>query len=196
MKAARFMALFSIFASLNSLALPKESLKTGDIILLDMDCFSCELIEQQTGGPFSHSGIVLKHGSRYFVAQSLGNVHHIPLKNFLSYSRKKAQVMRPKYLSYAMRKQLLANYQEKYMGQPFDHDYIWDDEKLYCSEFLYKLLKSVYAIVDFVPKPMSYDKNTDAWERYFGKKPPTGLPGLSPNDFYYSSDFEDMGLLY
>lgn len=190
------MAIFILFASLKSLALPTDQLQTGDIILLDLDCYSCRLIEEQTGGPYSHSGIVLKYGTKFFVAQSLGSVHHVPLQAFLGFSQKPVQVMRPKNLNFAAKNELLDIYQNQFLGLPFDHDYVWDDEKLYCSEFIYKLLSSVYAFENFRPLPMSFDKNPAQWRGYFGGEPPTGKLGLSPNDFYYSSDFKDMGLLY
>lgn len=197
----RILVLFFVFVSLKTLALPLSDLQTGDIILLDMDCFSCELIENETGGPFSHSGIVLKLGSQVYVAQSLGSVHHIPLQAFLGYSNKVPHVIRPKHINFSKKRKLLENYKRKYLGMDFDHDYVWDDEKLYCSEFIYKLLKSVYAIEKFKPTPMTYDKNPKGWEIYFGGKlPPSGKLGLSPNDFFFSTgfddDFKDMGPLY
>lgn len=197
MKTARLILIMSIFASLKTLALPMDELKTGDILLLDMDCYSCDLIEKQTNGPFSHSGIVLKLGNQVYVAQALGTVHHLPLQRFLNYSHKPIQVIRPKYINYTKRRRLIQSYQANFFNMPFDHDYTWDDEKLYCSEFIYKLLKSVYAIEDFAPTPMKYDVNEDGWRRYFGgKEPPHGQLGLSPNDFYRSSDFIEMGPLY
>lgn len=197
MKTAGLILIMSIFASLKTLALPMDELKTGDILLLDMDCFSCELIEKQTNGPFSHSGIILKYGTKVYVAQSLGIVHHLPLAKFLRYTNKPVQVVRPKFINFTKRRALLESYQNDFLNMPFDHEYTWDDDKLYCSEFIYKILKSVYAIENFAPKPMRYDVNEDGWRRYFGgNEPPHGQPGLSPNDFYRSSDFVEMGPLY
>lgn len=62
---------------------------------------------------------------------------------------------------------------DKLLGKPFDHGYLWDDEKIYCAELIAKL-------IDLQPTPMIF--NTEAWPKEYEKL--NGLPGMSPDDIF------------
>lgn len=59
----------------------------------------------------------------------------------------------------------------QYLGRPFDHYYLWDDEALYCSELIAKLL-------GIMPEPMIFD--SEIW----GEHPAQGLLGISPGQVF------------
>lgn len=61
----------------------------------------------------------------------------------------------------------------QYLGRPFDRGYTWDDERLYCSELIAKLL-------NISPLPMEFDP--ELWPKAYEKL--RGQPGLSPDDIY------------
>ena len=61
----------------------------------------------------------------------------------------------------------------QYLGKPYDRDYSWSDDKIYCSELVAKILK-------MNPEPMHFD--TKLWPEKFWKF--EGLPGLSPDKIY------------
>jgi hypothetical protein len=60
-----------------------------------------------------------------------------------------------------------------YLGKPFDREYSWSDEKMYCSELIAKLLS-------IPPEPMHFDPRL--WPPQYQKY--EGLPGISPDDIY------------
>ena len=162
--------------------------KVGDVILLDLDCFSCQRIEDETGSRFSHSGVVISDGVQLYVAQSLRNVHHLEVEDFLK--------MTPKYIVLRMKKSISnfkenhwENYKSSFYKLPFDHHYLWDDDSLYCSEFIYKFMSSLIKFTDLNTYPMDFTRNWEFWKRYFGETPPQDMPGISPEDFNKSSDF-------
>ncbi len=62
---------------------------------------------------------------------------------------------------------------EKFLGKPFDHSFLWDDEKIYCAELVGKLL-------DLKPTPMTFDPAH--WPKEYQKF--NGLPGMSPDDIF------------
>lgn len=62
---------------------------------------------------------------------------------------------------------------QKFLGKPFDFDYDWSDEALYCSELLGKLL-------NIPPQPMHF--NHVVWPKWYWSK--EGQPGLSPDEIY------------
>jgi hypothetical protein len=75
-----------------------------------------------------------------------------------------------------------------YEGLGFDAKFSWSNrdlkgrELLYCSEFVAKFLNR-FLRRDFLPRPMTFDRNPDYWMRYFGGNPPAGELGNSPGDF-------------
>ncbi len=63
---------------------------------------------------------------------------------------------------------------EQMIGLPFDRQYLWDDEKIYCSELVGKLL-------DLETNPMFFDPQI--WPAEFQHF--NGKPGLSPDAAYW-----------
>ncbi|OUR99703.1 hypothetical protein A9Q84_01375 [Halobacteriovorax marinus] len=189
--------LFLLAISLKSQAFSIQDFKVGDVILLDLDCPSCQIIEDETGSRFSHSGVVISNGRELFVAQALGKVHFVRIKTFLEFSRtrfaprnQKYVVLRPVLNLRNFKKNHWKLYKNKYENVSFDHSYEWDDETLYCSEFLFKFMNELMGFKDLKTYKMDYTRNWEFWTRYFGHTPPQGKEGLAPDDFYRSSDFK------
>lgn len=82
-----------------------------------------------------------------------------------------------------------------YLGLPYDRWFLWDDEKIYCSELVYKVLEHLIDFKDLSPKPMLFDQNPEYWDRYFRGQTPRGMLGISPGDFELSSDFVSVETL-
>ncbi|MFX3675783.1 MAG: YiiX/YebB-like N1pC/P60 family cysteine hydrolase [bacterium] len=125
-----------------SLSAQAFELRPGDVLLIELRCYSCSIIADETGSRFSHSGVVLaKQGEQYLVAQALGQVHATTLEKFKSQKTKLSSmlVLRPK--SFSPSEKLLNVFNRDWSGIPFDSNYTWDDEKLYCSEFVAKFLE-------------------------------------------------------
>ncbi|MBI2520873.1 MAG: hypothetical protein HYV97_10665 [Bdellovibrio sp.] len=176
--------------------------RTGDVILISLNCSLCPLIENETDSPYSHSGIVVqKDAGVIVVAQALGRgVHHVLLEQFLNTVRTEgvAHIFRTRELDQLYHKhpesfknfeqKLWETYQKKFLGLPFDPYFLWDNfdaqgrERLYCSEFVAKLLNDSLRR-DISTVPMDFSRNAAAWERLFHGAVPQGKPGLAPVDF-------------
>lgn len=63
---------------------------------------------------------------------------------------------------------------QKFLGKPFDSEFDWNDEKIYCAELVAKLLK-------VPPSPMHFDNKY--WNPWYQKY--EGQPGSSPSKLYY-----------
>ncbi len=192
--------VFSSFAFSSDLNL--RDLKSGDVLLLSFNCMECRYIESETGGPYSHSGVVSIHDRNVFVMQALGNVNEVPLSKFLKPKtpESKVRVMRAKNLN----ENRLLNFQkifnEKYNGKPFDSEFLWDNldlkgnEKFYCSEFVAKFLNEFLDNQSILPYPLSYNKHPEYWRRMFKGQLPNGVPGNSPVGIFNDGEnFEDLG---
>lgn len=94
----------------------------------------------------------------------------------------------------------LAFYINAFDGLKYDHDFLWnnldenDEEMLYCSEMITKLLQG-YLGIEVGTRRMKFDKNRDQWIKYFHGNPPDGKIGNSPAVFEHSDLFHEVGEL-
>ncbi len=190
------MKILSKLLFLQILLLPAftyaDNLKPGDVILIELRCYSCPIIADETESRFSHSGVYLGLvNNQPQVAQALGPVHMTSLDSFLSKRVKnsKALVLRP---SVEMNtSDLVTEFNRHWRGIPFDSNYTWDDEKLYCSEFVAKFLETFLGAV-LPPQPLDFSRNWDFWNRVMNPVP-QGELGNSPGDLERSSQFIHVG---
>lgn len=189
-----FTFIYLVFGRQIVLANPTQ-IKVGDVLLLDLDCPSCQAIEDETFGPYSHSGVVIEVEGELMIAQSLQYVHYLRPKTFYNFSNKPILHLRPKNITDDQRKTINLIYFNQFHRVPFDHSFTWGNDSYYCSEFIYKLLARTIKFKSFGPKKMNYLRNWDFWNDYFNHIPPQDQPGLSPNDFMRSSDFYKIGYL-
>lgn len=104
-------------------------------------------IEGSTGSPFSHCGIVKKrdvvkpHDPQWVVIEAIGPVKETRLPHWIAQGRGSAFVV------YRLREPLAGKIPAiiaaagRYAGRPYDIHYDLDDEKIYCSELLYKAVR-------------------------------------------------------
>lgn len=168
--------------------------KSGDVILISFNCYECQVIEDETQLPYSHSGVLFMIDGRPWVAQALGTVHWLPLEDFLRPLRPgtKPLILRSKVPINALK--LLSVYKKKFEGAGFDPDYLWDNvdksrrEIYYCSEFVAKLLDEVLA-VKTTTYPQTYGRNLAYWKKYFKGRVPEGKLGVAPGHFAKDNRF-------
>jgi hypothetical protein len=174
--------------------------RSGDVLLIPLNCYSCRYIESESGAPYSHSGVLLKIKGKFQVAQSLGEVSTLSTEEFLSMGRKgeKALHLRSKYLASSVKDQKMSQvYKNDFKGLGFDPQYRWNNfaadgsELLYCSEFITKFLNR-FLSKQILPGKMDYSYNWDYWFQYFSGKVPQNEIGNSPADFFFSKDFKKI----
>lgn len=184
-------------------------LRVGDILLLELPCYSCQRIAQETRSRFSHSGLILQneHGE-LVVAESLNTVRVVGLQSFVNRSTKGATVklMRTdewqesdtENSNQSREKKMWSVFQNQYNGLLFDHSFLWNQrdqwgrEMLYCSEFIAKFLNHFVAR-PLLPTPMDFSLHWDFWVKYFKGAPPQGELGNSPASFETSPGWFEVG---
>lgn len=180
-----------VFANFKSFA---SDLKTGDVLLQPLACWSCNLIEQQENSQFSHIGILIKLGNKDMVLEAYGKVQLVTLEQFISKTEKGTAVTVKRHKDHTLLGDDFIKNSLKYLGNPYDHYFLWDNykddkEAMYCSELLYKVMLPYIHFEDLSPKKMLFDVNALLWDRYFRNQTPRNKKGLSPEDFNLSRDF-------
>jgi hypothetical protein len=149
--------------------------------------------------------MVLETHPEVVVIEALGKVRRLGLAEFNARTQKKQRLSvrrfrHPKAQAYLLQNQqkLRELFMREFEGLLYDHDFLWNNfddegrEKLYCSEMITKLL-GFFLNIELPIKRMKFDKNRDAWMKYFGGTPPDGKWGNSPATFENSELFYEVG---
>lgn len=117
-------------------------LRDGDIVFQYSGSVQCAAIAQATHSPYTHCGVVFIEDGEPVVWEAIGPVlktpyrewadhgvnHHVVIKRL-----KDASPLTPEHIA-AMRRE-----GEKEMGRPYDIRFNMDDERIYCSELVWKV---------------------------------------------------------
>jgi hypothetical protein len=121
---------------------PKDarySPREGDILFQSLPYTPlAAAIEGVSSSPFSHCGVVTKSDSGWLVLEAIGPVQETPLDKWIARGRSSyfaAFRMLPPYDAAIPR---FLESVRSYLGRPYDILYELDDEKIYCSELIYK----------------------------------------------------------
>ncbi|MDA0840609.1 MAG: YiiX/YebB-like N1pC/P60 family cysteine hydrolase [Planctomycetota bacterium] len=99
-------------------------------------------IEGVTQSKYSHCGIVAKEGADWFVLEAIGPVTMTNLRDWIKRGRgAEYWVYRLTEPYTAKIPQVIAK-AKAFAGKPYDTRYRMDDERIYCSELLYKAFKA------------------------------------------------------
>ncbi len=179
-------------------------LKIGDVLLQPLDCWSCDLIEDEEQSQYSHMGIVISLNP-VIVADSRRKVEAQTLEAFNSITEQGQKIRVLRFRNEKIVNEFSANaekfqklFADEFSGLSYDHDFLWDNidsegnQSLYCSEMVAKLLHAFLGI-DPIIKRMHFSRNRELWERYFRGNVPVGKWGNSPADFERSALFYVVG---
>jgi hypothetical protein len=97
-----------------------------------------DTIEGSTGSPYSHCGILTRKDGRWVVLEAIGPVRETPLFSWIRRGRGSFfEVYRLKPEFQPTVPAMVARARE-FLGLPYDINYELDDEKIYCSELIWK----------------------------------------------------------
>ena len=189
-----------LLGAFTSNAMSLAELQPGDVLIQSQRCYLCRLIEIEEGLPVSHVGIVNQmNNGTWVVHEAWGSVQTVAIEAFLSRRtpQTKTWVRRPKLNRRMPAREIRRRFENYFLGLSYDPDFLWEnrDEKgqtLYCSELIVKFFNGLW-IQAPKTKAMHYQKNREAWIRYFKGTPPDGLPGISPADLLRSPALTTLG---
>lgn len=122
-----------------------EKGRIGDILIQVEWSPQSGPIRDATHSTFSHAGFLVDVNDDGIleVAEAVGPVRVIPVANFLEQGD--TQIRR--LIDYDTNREVIENNLEsaadKYMGRPYDFKFGWGDEKIYCSEFVWKAYNDI-----------------------------------------------------
>ncbi len=197
-------SLISIVFGLSVLALAcsaqkPDHFKAGDVLFQDLNSPQSQAVKLATGSEFTHCGIVLEREGELVVYEAVQPVRVIPLKQWINQGvegrvvcrRVKSSGLDPANLE---KMRLVA---ESHLGKNYDLYFGWSDDRMYCSEYVWKIYDRGLGVELAAPRKLAdYDLSHPAVqakmaERY-GDDVPLDEPVVAPSDLYQSTFLETV----
>ncbi len=140
---ARLIASVCLLASTLSPAMePPLGLREGDIVFSSSARGQGEAIIAATGSPYTHCGIVFEKDGALMVLEAVQPVRVTPLRDFIAHGDP------AHFIAKRLRRPVApADYREarswaaRQVGRDYDIRFGWGDDRLYCSELVWKIFQ-------------------------------------------------------
>ena len=137
-----FLGLLFYMLSFATYGYFKYNKKEGDMIFQSLPFGELTtVIEGATDSPYSHVGLVVKKNGFWYVREAIGKVRDTPLLWWILRGRGDTFSVYRLKKEYQKNIPSLVKESQTFLGYPYDFHYELDDEKIYCSELIYKAYK-------------------------------------------------------
>lgn len=170
-------------------------IREGDFIFQHLPGKLLRVIADVTQSQYSHCGIIVRKSDGFYVLEAIGPVIETPLEEWINRGighritivrlKEKFRKKIPKIIEAAY----------KFKNLPYDILYQWDDEKIYCSELIYKAaFKGVgIKLADFVELGNLNWQPHEAFIRYMtGGDLPLDRRMITPEDIAKSEKVDTV----
>lgn len=122
-----------------------DKIKDGDMIFQTSQSKQCEAVRIATNSKFSHCGIVFIDKGRKYVFEAVQPVKYTPLEDWITHGKendfvvtrlKDASLLTPTTL------EKMKSYAKGMNNKDYDLYFEWSDDKIYCSELVWKIYKN------------------------------------------------------
>jgi len=174
----------------------QATIKSGDIIFQSTNSRQCEAIKLATHSNYSHVGIVFEIDGELMVYEAVQPVKVTALDSWVNrgegghYAVKRLKVADQLLVEPVLND--MVQIATRYLGKNYDIYFEWSDEKIYCSELVWKIYKEALGIeIGELRKLKDFDLSSDIvktimTERY-GDAVPLDEEVISPEDMFNSN---------
>ncbi len=124
----------------------EQSLQDGDIIFQTSQSKQCEAVRIATNSKFSHCGIIYEINGKKHVFEAVQPVKTTLLSEWIKHGEdNKYLVKRLKNSSKILTPEVISkmkNYGKQFDKKDYDLYFEWTDDKIYCSELVWKIYKN------------------------------------------------------
>lgn len=124
----------------------EQSVQDGDIIFQTSQSKQCEAVRIATNSKFSHCGIIYEINGKKYVFEAVQPVKTTLLSEWIKHGEgNKYLVKRLKNSSVILTSEVISkmkNYGKQFDKKDYDLYFEWTDDKIYCSELVWKIYKN------------------------------------------------------
>lgn len=126
------------------------AVREGDLIFQTSLSTQSLAIQRATASRYSHMGMILFQNGKPFVYEAVATVRHTPLDKWIARGKGGRYVV--KRLARADAVLTRANLDKlrgaarQFAGKPYDLTFEWSDQRIYCSELVWKIYKNALDI--------------------------------------------------
>lgn len=139
-----------LFLAIGCTAAGPPEFQDGDIIFHTSTSSQSEALRLATGSPYTHMGIIFIENDGPVVLEAVGPVKRTPLSEWIKRGEDGKFVVKRLADSQAqLTSDAIARLKEagaRYSGRPYDLQFRWSDERIYCSELVWKMYKNAMDI--------------------------------------------------
>jgi hypothetical protein len=177
------------FVAACSAGVDLPAVQDGDIIFQTSMSSQSVAIQRATHSKYSHMGLIVVRDGASYVLEASATVRYTPLKKWIERGaghhfelkrlRDGAAVLTPEHIS------ALHEAGARFLGRSYDLTFDWSDERIYCSELVYKVYDRALGIkIGELQRVRDFDLTDVAvqakmQERY-GSELPLDAPVISP----------------
>lgn len=167
----------------------------GDIIFQSSNSKQCEAVKIATKSAFSHCGIIFIENGKTYVYEAVQPVKMTLLKDWIAQGKdSKYVVQRLKNSEKILTKEILnkmKTYGKTFNNKDYDLYFGWSDDKIYCSELVWKIYKNGANIELCQTKKLKdFNLNHPAVQQImkerYGSKIPYNEAVVAPSQLYES----------
>lgn len=118
-------------------------LKDGDMIFQSSISPQCKAVQLATGSPYSHCGLIFHEDGKPYVLEAVQPVTVTSLTDWITRGKNKHYVIkRLKEADKVLSAEILAKMKgigEGFLGKNYDATFEWSDNRIYCSELIWKI---------------------------------------------------------
>jgi hypothetical protein len=141
-----FFGLIFISFNCKEINSKEVAFQNGDIIFQTSQSKQCEAVKIATNSKFSHCGIIFIENGKTYVYEAVQPVKMTLLEDWISHGKdKKYTVKRLKNADKFLTNEVLQkmkSYGKSMNNKDYDLYFEWSDNKIYCSELVWKIYKN------------------------------------------------------
>lgn len=158
-----------------------EEIKNGDLIFQTSLSGQSKAIQLATKSKYSHCGLIYKEGNDYYVFEAVQPVKQTLLDRWIARGENGHFVIkRLKNSDQVLTPTVLEKMKEigsRFNGKNYDLTFEWSDEKIYCSELIWKIYQRGAGIeIGELQKLGDFDLTNDAVKRKMKERYVNNIP--------------------
>jgi Permuted papain-like amidase enzyme, YaeF/YiiX, C92 family len=176
--------------------------RDGDLVFHRSRSSQSRAVALATGSAYTHMGVVLLSKGQPFVLEAVQPVKLTPLPAWIGRGEGgRVVIKRLENRENALTPEVIERMHRlgsSWLGRPYDLQFRWDDERLYCSELVYKLYERAAGIrIGTLRKAKDFNLASPEVRRLLTRRFGGARPSFDPEEIVISpqSMFEDRRLI-